>query len=90
MRKIRDEETNKLVHMVNEKKELDVMILEITTKLKPLIEEKKKLEDDTKIKRLYALYKKKLDAYKISRGKKGLIRSELEKKLVDYGVHRPP
>ena len=40
-----------MVHTVNERKELDVMILELTTKLKPLIEEKKKLEDETKIKK---------------------------------------
>ena len=59
--------------------------------LSPLKEEKKKIKEDLKMeKQIHSKYKKKLDGYKKKRGKKGLVRVELEKKLMEYNIKRPP
>ena len=90
MKKFRDDE-GKLMHTPAERKELDAMISELGDELKPLNTEKKKRKEDIALKRkIFMKYKKKLDDYKKKRGKKGTVRLELEKKLMEYGIKRPP
>ena len=86
----RDNDGN-YMHPLQERKELEVVIKGVTAQINELKKKKKTIEDDLKLKKkIYVVIKKQMDDYRAARGKKGDVRIQLERKLLQFGISRPP
>ena len=89
VRKFRDEDI-RLLHSLDERKELDGEIKELNDRMKVLKDERSVLKHRLTLKKqFFQKKKKKIDEFQRERGKKGEVRVKMEKVLKSYGIHRP-
>ena len=90
LRESKDEKTGAFVFSSAEKKELKQLAADCTVIIKPLEEQKKRIESSMKLKRgICRTLNADLKEFKLKRGKKGTVRKTLEKALRSHGVDRP-